>query len=48
MIFEFDFRLPIYKVNPVQLLVVNISLNEKEKPTWQCTKLSWTKEKGHK
>lgn len=40
-------ELPIYKVNPVQLLVVNISLNEKEKPTWQCTKLSWTKEKGH-
>ncbi|XP_033229922.1 uncharacterized protein LOC117181408 isoform X2 [Belonocnema kinseyi] len=40
-------QLPVYKANPVQLLVVNIALTEREKQTWQCTKLSWTKENGH-
>lgn len=40
-------QLPVYRANPVQLLVVNIALTEKEKQTCQCTKLSWTKENGH-
>lgn len=39
--------LPIYKTDPVIILVVNQLLYDSNKQNWQCTKLSWTKEHGH-
>ncbi|KAK2586559.1 hypothetical protein KPH14_011445 [Odynerus spinipes] len=40
-------NLPIYKTDPVLLLVVNSIIYNNGKQNWQCTKLSWTKEHGH-
>ncbi|XP_023287962.1 uncharacterized protein LOC105701553 isoform X2 [Orussus abietinus] len=37
----------VYKAEPVLTLVVNIILHDNAKELWQCTKLSWSKERGH-
>lgn len=42
------FSLPIYKTDPVLILVVNSIIYNNNEQHWQCTKLSWTKERGHK
>ncbi|XP_011146081.1 general transcription factor 3C polypeptide 2 isoform X2 [Harpegnathos saltator] len=38
---------PIYKTDPKATLIVNISIYDKKKQNWQCSKLSWTREHGH-
>nr|XP_033329711.1 uncharacterized protein LOC117222223 [Megalopta genalis] len=38
---------PIYQTEPVITLVVNIPMYDSNKQTWQCTKLSWSKEHKH-
>ncbi|XP_047356622.1 general transcription factor 3C polypeptide 2-like isoform X1 [Vespa velutina] len=40
-------NLPIYKTDPVLILVVNSIIYNNDKQHWQCTKISWTKERGH-
>ncbi|KAI4502019.1 hypothetical protein M0802_002701 [Mischocyttarus mexicanus] len=40
-------NLPIYKTDPVLILVVNSIIYDNDKQNWQCTELSWTKERGH-
>ncbi|XP_043490476.1 uncharacterized protein LOC122516600 [Polistes fuscatus] len=40
-------NLPIYKTDPVLILVVNSIIYDNGKQNWQCTEISWTKERGH-
>lgn len=42
-----DNQWPIYKTDPVITLIVNISMYDSKNQNWQCTKLSWTKERKH-
>ncbi|XP_014470419.1 PREDICTED: uncharacterized protein LOC106742201 isoform X2 [Dinoponera quadriceps] len=38
---------PIYKTDPIATLIINLSKYDNNKQNWQCSKLSWTKERGH-
>ncbi|XP_015431644.1 PREDICTED: uncharacterized protein LOC107187950 [Dufourea novaeangliae] len=38
---------PIYRTDPIMILVVNIPMYDSNDQNWQCTKLSWSKEHGH-